>query len=635
MSGRIADADVVRVKELSPIETVIGDYVQLRGAGGGELKGLCPFHDEKSPSFHVTPARGLWHCFGCGEGGDTIAFVRQIEHLSFAEAIEKLAARAGIELTYEQGTASARGHSSQRTRLVEAHKAAVAFFAEKLRTDPAAEIARTFLAERGFELDAAAAYDVGWSPDSWDALTNHLTGKGFSREELLAGGLAKQGQRGAYDSFRGRLMFPIRDNTGDPIGFGARKLLESDTGPKYLNTPETPIYKKSHVLYGLDKARVEIGRRSQAVVVEGYTDVMACHLAGVGTAVATCGTSLTPDHIGLLRRLLMDHDEFRGEVIFTFDGDSAGQRAALKVFEEDQRFVTQTFVAVEKSGLDPCELRLAHGDASVRDLIAARVPLFEFKLRSELDRFDLETVEGRIGALGACAPIVASIRDRSMRPEYARWLAGRLGMDVDEVVRRVGEAAAAGPSTKAHRAGSDVRSAPVEGESVAPSSITRPRPDDPALRSERESVKSLLQVPASAAYDWPNLRPEMFAHPSYRAVLAAIDAAGGVPSGAVDVTSFLAGVRDGAPDDTVRKLVTELAVEPLLCGEPERPAYAVAQLARLQEVALQRQIVELKGRLQRLNPLEESSYNKLFAELIAMEAQARSFRERALSLPTT
>jgi DNA primase len=356
----------------------------------------------------------------------------------------------------------------------------------------------------------------------------------------------------------------------------------------------------------------------------------------VPTAVATCGTAFGPDHIQVLRRLLMDQDEFRGEVIFTFDGDSAGQRAALKVFEEDQRFVTQTFVAVEKTGLDPCELRLAHGDAAVRDLIAARVPLFEFKLRSELDRFDLETVEGRIGALGACAPIVASIRDRSMRPEYARWLAGRLGMDVDEVVRRVGEAAASGPA-KAQRPGSDVRSAPVDGDSAGATtaSITRPRPDDPALRSERESVKSLLQVPESAAYDWPALRAEMFAHPAYRAVLAAVASAGGVPGGKVDVGAYLSAVRDASPDDAVRSLVTELAVEPLLCGEPERPAYAVAQLARLQEVALQRQIVELKGRLQRLNPLEESSYNKLFAELIALEALARSFRERALSLPAT
>ena len=634
MAGRIADADVARVRELSPIEAVVADYVQLRSAGGGELKGLCPFHDEKSPSFHVTPARGLWHCFGCGEGGDTIGFLRQIEHLSFAEAIEKLAARAGVELTYEQGSSAARGHSSQRTRLVEAHKAALAFFAERLANDPAGEVARRFLAERGFDLAAAASYDVGWSPDSWDALTKHLTGKGFTREEMLAGGLAKMGQRGAYDSFRGRLMFPIRDNTGDPIGFGARKLLDSDTGPKYLNTPETPIYKKSHVLYGLDKARVEIGRRSQAVVVEGYTDVMACHLAGVGTAVATCGTSLTPDHIGLLRRLLMDHDEFRGEVIFTFDGDSAGQRAALKVFEEDQRFVTQTFVAVEPNGLDPCELRLAHGDASVRDLIASRVPLFEFKLRSELDRFDLETVEGRIGALGACAPIVASIRDRSMRPEYARWLAGRLGMDVESVVDAVRRAAPGHGTAPDQRVGRHGAPATAPAER-APSGFARPRIDDPALRGERESLKSLLQVPEAAAHDWPSLTPELFAHPAYRAVHAAVTAAGGVPTGNVDVSGYLAAVRDAAPDDAVRSFVTELAVEPLLCGPGERAAYAVGQLARLQEVALQRQIVELKGRLQRLNPLEESHYNKLFAELIAMEARARALRERALTSPVT
>ena len=632
MAGRIADADIARVRELSPIEAVVGDYVQLRSAGGGELKGLCPFHDEKSPSFHVTPARGLWHCFGCGEGGDTIGFVRQIEHLSFAEAIEKLAARAGVELTYEQGSASARGHSSQRTRLVEAHKAAMAYFAERLANDPAGEVARAFLAERGFDLAAAAAYDVGWSPDSWDALTTHLTGKGFTREEILAAGLAKVGQRGAYDSFRGRLMFPIRDNTGDPIGFGARKLLDSDTGPKYLNTPETPIYKKSHVLYGLDKARVEIGRRSQAVVVEGYTDVMACHLAGVGTAVATCGTSLTPDHIGLLRRLLMDHDEFRGEVIFTFDGDSAGQRAALKVFEEDQRFVTQTFVAVEPNGLDPCELRLAHGDAAVRELVASRVPLFEFKLRSELDRFDLETVEGRIGALGSCAPIVASIRDRAMRPEYARWLAGRLGMDVESVVDAVRRATPGQGTTDSRGPRGAVA---VEEPRSKTTGFSRPRPDDPALRSERESVKALLQVPEAAAHDWPSLAPELFAHPAYRAVHAAVTAAGGVPTESIDVSEFLVRVRDASTDDAVRSFVTELAVEPLLCGPTERSAYAVGQLARLQEVALRRQIVELKGRLQRLNPLEESQYNKLFAELIALESRARALRERALSIPAT
>ncbi|MDQ1713258.1 MAG: primase [Frankiaceae bacterium] len=619
--ARISDEDIARVRELSPIDAVVGDYVQLRSAGGGELKGLCPFHEEKSPSFHLTPARSLYHCFGCGVGGDTIDFVMRIEHLSFAEAVERLAQRAGIELRYEQGGSSTRGgNAGQRTRLVAAHRAALDFYAAHLADDPAAKPARAFLAERGFDDAASAAYGVGYAPDSWDALTKHLAAQGFSREEALAAGLVSQGQRGMVDRFRGRLMFPIRDNTGDPIGFGARALKDGDQ-PKYLNTPETAIYKKSHVLYGLDKARLEIGRRAQAVVVEGYTDVMACHLAGVPTAVATCGTSLTTDHIQMLRRLLMDQDEFRGEVVFTFDGDSAGQRAALKAFEEDARFVTQTFVAVEPAGMDPCELRLAKGDAAVRDLIARRVPLFEFKLQAELARYDLETAEGRVRALAACAPIVASIRDRSLRPEYARRLAGWLGMPVDEAVAAVAASAgraAASPSAAA----------------APPEAAARPKPDDPAYRVERESLKSVIQSPGLVGPVWDALDPELFTHPAYRACHAAVAAAGGVRSfGAASggVQGFVTRVRDAAPDDAVRSLLTELAVESLLADDASRAAYVRQQVARLQEMGLTRRITETKSRLQRLNPVEQPErYNALFTELVDMQARQRALREQAI-----
>ena len=384
MAGRIRDEDIAVVRERSPIDEVVGEYLQLRNAGGGSLKGLCPFHDEKTPSFNVTPARGLWYCFSCADGGDVIKFVEKIDNLSFPEAVERLAARAGIELRYEQGGHVPGQEQSQRRRLLEAHKAAAEFYAERLH-GAAARPAREFLSERGFELADAERFGVGYSPPEWEALTRHLRGRGFTDAELMAGGLASQGRRGPVDRFRGRLMWPIRDLTGDVIAFGARKLAADDDGAKYLNTPETPLFKKSSVLYGADLAKREIAQRRQAVVVEGYTDVMACHLAGVPTAVATSGTSFGDGHIKVLRRLLMDADWFRGEVIFTFDGDArraAGGRCARSPSRSGSS--PRPSFAVQPDGLDPCDLRLKHGDAAVRDLVAQRVPVYEFAIRNEL-----------------------------------------------------------------------------------------------------------------------------------------------------------------------------------------------------------------------------------------------------------
>ncbi|MGH3326916.1 MAG: DNA primase, partial [Streptomycetales bacterium] len=436
MAGRIRDEDIKRVRDASPIAAVIGEHLQLKTAGADRFKGLCPFHDEKSPSFHVSPSRGLYHCFGCSEGGDVIDFIMKIDHLSFAEALERLAGRGGITLRYEQGGYTPGHQQGQRTRLVEAHAAAAEFYAEQLRA-PAARDGRAFLADRGFDIETAQRFGLGYAPRGWDHLVRRLRGRGFTDRELLTGGLASEGRRGPIDRFRGRLVWPIRDITGDVVGFGARRLDEQDTSPKYLNTPETPIFKKSTVLYGVDLAKREIARRQQAVVVEGYTDVMACHLSGVPTAIATCGTAFGADHVKLLRRLLMDHSEFRGEVIFTFDGDEAGQRAALRAFDDDHRFVAQTFVAVEPGGMDPCELRLASGEAAVRDLVARRVPLYEFAIRGAVRGYDLDRPEGRVAALRRTAPLVAAIRDRSLRPEYARTLAGWLGMEVEPVVAAV------------------------------------------------------------------------------------------------------------------------------------------------------------------------------------------------------
>lgn len=612
MAGRIRDEDVQVVRDRAPIvDVVLEAGVGLRSAGGGRMKGLCPFHDEKSPSFNVNPAVGYYMCFGCGESGDVISFVRKHDQLSFVEAIEHLARRYNVELHYEQGSAAAGRSSSQRTRLVQAHKEAAAFYSEQLDSAEAST-GRQFLAERGFDQAAAQTYGVGYAPQGWDVLLKHLRAKGYSQEELVLGGLASMSQRGSgIDKFRGRLVWPIRDIAGEVIGFGARKLYESDTGPKYLNSPETPIYKKSHVLYGLDVAKKEIARRRQAVVVEGYTDVMACHLAGVPTAVATCGTAFGTDHIAVIRRLLMDQDEFRGEVIFTFDGDAAGQKAALKAFGEDQRFVTQTFVAVSPGGMDPCELRLAKGDTAVLDLVAARVPLVEFAVKASVARYDLDTAEGRVQALEAAAPLVAKIKDRSLRPEYARRLAGWLGMEVEPVAARVGEL-------------SDDRGAPQQRRTVRPSA------DAALFQLEREALKLAVQVPVTVAPIFDELDDSVFTDEALRLVHQTVRKAGGVGP-AIAGEAWVGALLEQAPDDATRSVLKALAVEaPLTDWELER--YAEATLTQLQMHAATRGVAELKSKLQRINPVVETEvYNRTYTELIALEKTARAFREQGIS----
>ncbi|HEV7209357.1 MAG TPA: DNA primase [Mycobacteriales bacterium] len=621
--ARIRDADVALVRERSALEAVIGETVTLRNAGGGRLKGLCPFHEEKTPSFNVNPSLGFYHCFGCGKSGDVISFVQETEALSFVEAVERLAQRAGVALTYEQGGAAAGRQTSERARLLAAHTQAAAFFRDQLAS-PEAAIAREFLASRGFDEASWARFGVGYAPHSWDALTNHLTGHGFSRDELVKGGLAKPGQRGIYDAFRGRLLWPIHDRAGEVIGFGARRLREDDQGPKYLNTGETPLYRKSHVLYGLDLARKEIALRHQAVVVEGYTDVMAAHLAGVSTAVATCGTAFGVDHVDVLRRLLLD-DEIGGEVIFTFDGDSAGQKAALKAFELDQRFVTQTFVAVGPDGMDPCDLRLAKGDAAVRDLVASRVPLFTFVIRAALDRYDLETPEGRIRALAATAPIVAGIRDRSLRPEYARSLAGWLGMTVETVAARVAELAGAPATPERGRA-------PSRGNPPAPAgppAASATREQLTASVVEREALKLAVQRPQLTGGLFDHLAELWFTVPAHRLVRATVARAGGTagrPGGGAWVQTLL----DTSPDDEVRAAVHALAVEPIRYVGDDEGRYATAVLARVQELAVSRELAEAKGRLERTNPEQAGeSYTRLFGRVVELEARKRTLRAQA------
>ena len=649
MAGLIKREDIDEVRQRTDIKEVVDGYVTLKGAGLGSFKGLCPFHDERSPSFTVRPQVGRYHCFGCGEDGDVISFVQKLDHTSFHEAVEKLAARIGFELRYEDGGSGPnREDVGRRQRLIDAHKVADEFFRAQLLT-PGATEGRTFLHDRGFDRAAADQFGVGYAPQGWDSLLKHLRGRGYTDPELKLTGMFSEGGRGIYDRFRGRLIWPIRDIAGDTIGFGARKLYEDDQGPKYLNTPETALYKKSQVLYGIDLAKRSIAKDRQLVVVEGYTDVMACHLAGITTAVATCGTAFGTEHIKIARRLLSD-DGSGGEVIFTFDGDAAGQKAALRAFEEDQRFVAQTYVAVEPNGADPCELRQSKGDAAVRDLIATRRPLFEFAIRAALKRHNLDTVEGRIAALRESAPVVAQIRDAGIRPAYARELSGWLGMPVEEVSRAVGAAAKRAAQAPSGGAGSGTYPgqgrgqgsgyATVTGGGSAPGvapltasaalpSFNRPDPRDPVAAMERQALEVALQQPGMLEGEtWQRFSEARFSTPAYLAIHEAIRATG--LAFAADPVRWVEQLLQEVPEP-LRPLVSELAVVPLPASTADGVLrYCKDILARLFELQITRVKADKMGQLQRLDATADpEKFQRLNRELMQLEMQRRSLRAEA------
>ncbi|REH42577.1 DNA primase [Kutzneria buriramensis] len=630
VAGRIRDSDIAEVRDRNRIDEVVGEYVALRRAGGGALKGLCPFHDEKTPSFNVRSTHGTFHCFGCGEGGDVIAFVMKIDHLSFVESVERLAERVGIQLTYEGGGASVQRDRGTRSRMLEAHRAASEFYMEQLRT-PDALKARAYLAERDFDEATASLFGCGFAPAGWDSLTKHLLGRGFELDELYKAGLSREGQRGPMDRFHRRLLWPLKDLGGDVVGFGARRLFDDDRiEAKYVNTAETPIFKKSQVLFGIDLAKREIARRHQVVVVEGYTDVMAMHAAGVPTAVAACGTAFGSDHISVLRRLLMDDDAFRGEVIFTFDGDAAGQKAALKAFEDEQKFAAQTFICVAPDGMDPCELRQAKGETAVRDLVARRQPLFTFAIKALLAEHDLDTAEGRVDALRRAVPMVAQIKDVSLRDEYARQLAGWVGWeDTNTVVRRVRESA--GGSEPARRGRRVQVADPSQGAlGLDVAGPARPRRDDPALWTQREALKVALQAPALAGPYYDSLPEDSFSDPAYLELHRGIIAAGGASCG-ISGPAFVDAVGQQLQHQSLRSLLTELAVEPLQVKSEVDIRYVEVIVARLQETLVAKQVADLKSRLQRLSPIENvDEYRELFGDLVALEQYRKALREQGI-----
>ncbi len=629
MPGLIRRNDIDEVRARINIVDIVGDYVTLKGAGVGSLKGLCPFHDERSPSFHVRPQVGRYHCFGCNEDGDVFSFLQKMDHTTFTEAVERMAAKIGFELHYEDGGQANSDHGN-RARILSANQAAADFFVAQLGMLDA-EPGRAFLGERGFDPAAAERFGIGFAPKSFNALGNHLRSLGYSETELLTAGLLGQGDRGAYDRFRGRLVWPIRDVTGQTLGFGARRLLDDDKGPKYLNTPETPVYHKSSVLYGLDLAKRDISRGRQVVVVEGYTDVMACHLAGVTTAVATCGTSFGVEHIKVIRRVLGDvaNDDTRGlgEVVFTFDPDEAGQKAASRAFSEEQRFAAQTFVAVAPDGLDPCDLRLQRGDDAVRRLVQAKKPMFEFMIRRILGAHDLDTVEGRVGALRAAAPAVAGIRDQSLSIGYVRNLARWLGMDPTEVGRAVRFAASrplageghASPGQESAKNANAASPAVGRGPSMADLS------GDFTTRLERDALMALLQHPEAVSLELAQRAAQVvFGNSSLAVVRDGI----AVSMDDYATTNWLDRVIEEVPT-VFSTLVKELGVAPIPVKDGhELTIYCSGVISALLDRDLVRRKAELLGRLQRFDSAADPGrYRELQQELMRIEQERRQLRE--------
>ncbi|MGV0328970.1 DNA primase [Corynebacterium guaraldiae] len=634
--GRIPDSDIQAIRERAPIDEIVGEYVQLKPAGYDSLKGLSPFKDEKTPSFHVRPQRGYYHCFSTGKGGDVFSFLMEMEQVSFPEAVEAVAQKIGYHINYQGGSTGARDEKpGTRRRLIAANKAAHEFYRQQLET-PQAATAREFLLDRGFSKEIIYAFECGYAPEGWDTATKHLLRMGFSFEELDAAGISKMGKRGPIDRFHRRLLWPIKDLSSNVIGFGARKLFDDDKLGKYMNTSETMLYHKSKVLFGLDLAKRNIAEQHQAVVVEGYTDVMAMYAAGVKTAVASCGTAFGADHLQVLRRLMLDDSYFHGELIYTFDGDEAGQKAAMRAFEGEQKFTGQSFVSVAPDGMDPCDLRLARGDAAVRDLVADRIPMFEFVIRSVISDFSIDTAEGRLQALRRAVPVVAQIRDQPLQREYARRLAGWVGWpDPEEVLHQVRQEARKPKKEQRPRFASLEQTSSVPAQTNAPV-MHIPGPREPHLWPQREALKLALQFPQIAGSYFDGITEDAYSNEAYRTIRRAISTLGGVTAGAEQPgVEWLAGVAGEMPDLMARNFVSELAVEPIKLGETGNPdtdleAYADSVLSRLQEARVGDQVAQLKAQLGRMRPSDdEESYNSLFADLVALEQARRELNDRA------
>lgn len=588
MAGRILDEDVNAVRERADLSEIAADYMQLRRAGGGRFKALCPFHAEKTPSFTIDPSKGLWYCFGCSKGGNVYSLVMELDSLTFVEAVERLAAKVGVTLRYENLSPSEREASGKRIRMVAAHMEAVEFYHAGLLSDEG-RAARDYLKSRDFKKATAVQFKIGYSPKARDALIQHLRTKGFAVPLLVEAGLARKASEGVIDAFRGRVMFPIFDLAGDPVAFGARIL--DGSGPKYLNTAETPIWHKGRALYAMSLAKASIVKESHAILVEGYTDVIMLHQAGVRTAVASCGTALGLEHFKLLRR-------FTDRAILAYDADQAGQAAAERAFEEAFSFSQETGIDTRvmelPAGSDPADFVAAKGAEAFAALASGAVRVIEYRLRRELEsgRFDITEGEGRDRAMKATLPILRQVRDEVIRKGYARWLAGRLRVDDDLVVL-----------------GSDPGVPQVEVTRAALKRMSA------HAKLEREALKLALQYPDVIEPFVDRVGEEEFSVRAHRSIWMELRK-GADP----------AALPNALDDANARKVVAALAIEEIPGEISERLVEEI--FGRLKEFALLRQIDQQKARLQALNPItHQAEYKSLFEELLALEGRRREMSE--------
>jgi DNA primase len=626
MGGGIPQDLLERIRERTDIVALIGEYVQLKRRGRNYV-GLCPFHEERAPSFTVSPEKQMFYCFGCQAGGSAFNFVMLKEDLPFAGAVRFLARRAGITLP-EDDTPEARRRESERAALLRAMELAARYFCARLG-DAAGEKARRYLESRGLDEATIAAFRLGYAPPVWRGLSDALAGRGIAAEVLERCGLAARSTagEGLYDRFRDRLMFPITDRRGRVIAFGGRALDEG-AGPKYLNSPETPLFAKRRALYGFDRARDVMARQGEAVVVEGYLDLIACHRAGVSWAVASLGTALSQEQAMELSRLAR-------QVVIAYDADSAGSAATLRGLEILQRLGARLRVAELEPGEDPDSLLRKQGAAALKATLEAALPLYEYRLRRAVEGLDTGSVEGRVVAVRRIVPVLAGVEDAVECAEYLTVAARRIGVDVDalraEVARHARGATARGAA--GHRSGAGWHNR-RDYEAIMPADAARGAAGAAAAAAagrapgatagsasqaaERQLLALLVQDPARALALGGSVSAEDFTDPVHRAVAGALfaavaeAAAGREPAAAAAVASGVTVGGAVAGDEAAARLAARLAVEEV----PATGARGLLDLARvLREEPSRQRVVELRRRIAELDGRGEPVPPELLAEL--------------------
>jgi DNA primase len=586
--ARIRQEDVEAVRERTDLVRLVQQYVALKKAGR-QFSGLCPFHTEKTPSFSVEPTKQVYYCFGCGKGGNAFRFLQDIEGLTFPEAVERLAGQAGITLRYEGVSPGERRQASRRQALHRATARAADQYHRLLLEGREADAARRYLEMRGIGEESAKTFGIGFSPGYPDFLLRRMA-KEFSPEILIEAGLAMKDARGGVrDRFRARIMFPVHNLSGNAVGFGAR-LLEGD-GPKYLNSPETPVYRKGELLYNLHRAKAEVAKAGRAFVVEGYTDVIALHQAGIPTAVATCGTALGEGHFRLLSR-------FCRRAVLCFDADEAGARAAERAHGLFEEFGLEVEVLILPADQDPADFVSAQGPEAFERLADGATPLIEYMLSRSVQGLDLSSPEGKARAVREALPVVAGLRDPVLRGQYAGRLADLAGVPPTDVALELEGAGAL----------------EIGDGGIAPAAPRAPSPD---RELEMEGLKILAQVPDIATTSVEHVGEQHFTGDRRRAYSLLRESPGEA-----------AALADRAGDEDMGRLLAQVVVEPLR-GEPT-PEYAARVFAKLQERALREEVRTMRKRLEALNPVKDAStFDPLFKALAELTGRWREAKARA------